>query len=305
MAQAALHRPAVPGATAAKVTKAQQLTPFQSLFAGGSAGAIEACITYPFEYAKTRSQLKSSFTSTPASPIRLLQQTISQQGLTALYTGCGALAAGTALKAGVRFLTFDAIKARLADSQGRVSTTNGILAGMTAGAVESVIAVTPTERIKTALIDDAKGARRIRSTAHGIGLLLQEQGVRQGLYRGLLSTTVKQSATSAVRMGAYNTMACQYAARLNGKRAGMMETFVMGAVAGVVTVYATQPFDTIKTRSQSAQGERLGAAIAGVWQEAGLRGFWRGSSMRLGRLVLSGGIVFAVYEQISTLMKLS
>lgn len=58
---------------------------------------------------------------------------------------------GTACKAGVRFLSFDAIKNKLVDSNGKLSPGRGILAGMTAGAVESVLVVTPTERIKTAL----------------------------------------------------------------------------------------------------------------------------------------------------------
>lgn len=37
------------------------------------------------------------------------------------------------------------------DDTGRLAPSRGILAGMIAGAVESVVAVTPTERIKTAL----------------------------------------------------------------------------------------------------------------------------------------------------------
>lgn len=58
---------------------------------------------------------------------------------------------GTAFKAGVRFLSFDSIKNQLKDHNGKLSPGKGILAGMIAGCVESVIAVTPTERIKTAL----------------------------------------------------------------------------------------------------------------------------------------------------------
>ena len=51
----------------------------------------------------------------------------------------------------MRFLTFDSIKAQLADADGKLSAGRGIIAGMAAGAVESVVAITPTERIKTAL----------------------------------------------------------------------------------------------------------------------------------------------------------
>jgi solute carrier family 25 citrate transporter 1 len=52
----------------------------------------------------------------------------------------------------VRFLSFDSIRNILADSNGKLTPGRGILAGMVAGCVESVIAVTPTERIKTALL---------------------------------------------------------------------------------------------------------------------------------------------------------
>lgn len=99
-------------------------------------------------------------------------------------------------------------------------------------------------------------------------------------------------------------MRSEFTSRYHRPPSGVAETFAMGAVAGVVTVYATQPLDTIKTRSQSARGQGMGAAMVGIWQDGGIRAFWRGSSMRLGRLILSGGIVFAAYEQISQLMRL-
>lgn len=51
----------------------------------------------------------------------------------------------------MRFLSFDSIRNILADESGKLSPGRGILAGMCAGIVESVVAVTPTERIKTAL----------------------------------------------------------------------------------------------------------------------------------------------------------
>lgn len=81
-----------------------------------------------------------------------------------------------------------------------------------------------------------------------------------------------------------------------------VNTFAMGAMAGVVTVYATQPFDVVKTRSQSARGATIQEAIKSVWADHGPGGFWKGSSMRLGRLLLSGGIVFSVYEQVAALL---
>lgn len=129
--------------------------------------------------------------------------------------------------------------------------------------------------------------------------MIKQHGVRE-VYRGLLSTTLKQSATSAVRMGSYNVI------RERSKQYGLPNnsaiTFGSGALAGIVTVYATQPFDTIKTRSQSTHGAGTAEAFRMVLLERGVRGFWSGSTMRLGRLVLSGGIVFTVYEKVSSLL---
>lgn len=78
----------------------------------------------------------------------------------------------------------------------------------------------------------------------------------------------------------------------------MFTNFGIGALAGVVTVYATQPFDTVKTRAQGVHGIGIVKATRGMMRDHGPRGFWKGSSMRLGRLLLSGGIVFSVYEEI-------
>lgn len=149
-------------------------------------------------------------------------------------------------------------------------------------------------------IDDAKsGARKYAGGTNALVTMVKEHGFAE-IYRGLVSTTLKQSATSAVRMGSYNLL------REQSKRYGLpnnsLVTFGSGSAAGIVTVYATQPFDTIKTRAQSARGAGTLEALRMVLSERGLRGLWSGSTMRLGRLILSGGIVFTVYEKVSSLL---
>jgi len=134
---------------------------------------------------------------------------------------------------------------------------------------------------------------------HAGQVLVRTHGVSE-LYRGLVSTTLKQSATSAVRMGTYNIL--KEVVRAREIKPSVLTTFGMGALAGVVTVYATQPLDSIKTRAQSAQGASFAEAVWSVVRDHGLRGFWKGSTMRLGRLLLSGGIVFSVYEEMASIL---
>ncbi|KAH6680027.1 mitochondrial carrier domain-containing protein [Plectosphaerella plurivora] len=281
-----------------KTSKKPQISPVLSLISGGVAGGVEATITYPFEFAKTRTQLSS--TKASGNPLAVIAQVARQDGIRSIYTGCSTLILGTTFKAGVRFLSYDTIRNMLMDDAGRLSPARGMLAGMIAGAFESIIAVTPTERLKTALIDDAKsGTRRFRGGTHALTTMIREQGIGE-VYRGLASTTMKQSATSAVRMGSYNVIK-EFSKQHNVPQ-NTATTFISGAVAGVITVYATQPFDSIKTVAQGAKGASTGEAFRQILTQRGIRGFWSGSTMRLGRLVLSGGIVFSVYEQVSAVL---
>lgn len=218
------------------------------------------------------------------------------EGLRALYKGCGALVFGSVGKDAVRFVFFDQIKEAFADPEtGTLTPGRNLLAGMAAGVVASITAVTPTERIKTALIDDARGERRFRSGLHATGVIWKEHGIL-GIYRGFAGTTLKQASATAFRLGTYNILKDYEKKRDIAQNTAV--NFANGSVAGTITTLATQPFDVIKTRSQSAKGTTTLDAIKSVLLDYGVRGFWKGTTMRLGRTVFSGGILFTSYEAV-------
>ncbi|EUC30904.1 hypothetical protein COCVIDRAFT_40709 [Bipolaris victoriae FI3] len=266
-----------------------------SLAAGGIAGGVEGFLSYPLEFAKTRVQLRAEKgVPTPRNPFLVITQIYRNEGIRALYKGCGALVFGSVGKDGVRFLFFDQIKASFADPEtGNLSPVRNLLAGMAAGVVASITAVTPTERIKTALIDDARTEKRFRSGLHATATIWKEHGIL-GLYRGFAGTTLKQASATAFRLGTYNILK-DYEKKKNIEQ-NTAVNFANGSVAGVVTTLSTQPFDVIKTRSQSAKGTSTAEAVKSVLLDYGVRGFWKGTTMRLGRTVFSGGILFTSYE---------
>lgn len=172
--------------------------------------------------------------------IAIIKETLKRSGVTGLYSGCTALILGNSVKAGVRFVSYDHFKHMLADPQvslmivllkqwleysfvcgneGKVSAPRSLLgvyqvlvqrastlmlllvAGLGAGMMEAIFAVTPSETIKcalrrilfpltnsfsrTKLIDDAKGPNpQYRGLIHGTTQIVKQEGIR-GIYRGL------------------------------------------------------------------------------------------------------------------------
>lgn len=263
------------------------------------AGGAEALATYPFEYAKTRVQLHK-VPGNRHNPFSVLTAVAKTEGLATIYTGCSTTVLGSAWKVSVRFVSFHFFRERLADSAGSLTPLKGIVAGFAAGLSESIIAVTPTERLKTVLIDSVKS----KVQAHNSGILafkviVQTQGVA-GLYQGLLPTVLKQSITQAVKMGSYNMI--KERSRNLGLPQHSVTTFLHGALAGAITVYVTQPLDTIKTAAQSGMGQSFSGAYRKIVLEDGIKGLWSGSTSRTARLVFSSGILYTVYENVAAIM---
>lgn len=281
----------------------QKEKPLHSLFAGATAGAVEAFLTYPTEFVKTRSQ----FGGKRESPIAIIRDTLKNKGVAGLYSGCTALVVGNSVKAGVRFVSYDHFKQMLANSEGKVSAPRSLLAGLGAGMTEAIFAVTPSETIKTKLIDDAKRPNpQYRGLIHGTASIVRQEGIF-GIYRGLFPVMMRQGANSAIRFTTYNTLK-QFVQSTSrpGQPLPSAITFGIGGIAGLVTVYTTMPLDVIKTRMQSlearAQYRNSFHCAYRIFTEEGILRFWTGTTPRLARLVLSGGIVFTVYENIIKLI---
>jgi solute carrier family 25 citrate transporter 1 len=272
------------------------------LISSAVAGGVEALATYPFEYAKTRVQLQS-IPGCHHNPLSVILNVARNDGIGAVYTGCSTLVLGTAFKVSIRFSSFAYLRSHLADDKGALTPMRGILAGALAGTAESVVAVTPTERLKTFLIDNARSqVKAYRGELHAYEDIIRTQSIR-GLWRGLVPTILKQSSTQGVKMGSYNVI--RELSRRHDLPQNGTTAFITGALAGTVTVYVTQPFDTIKTWAQSARGAGTIEAFRSVVQQTGFRGLWSGSTSRVGRLAFSSSILYTVYEKVANAMNRS
>ena len=120
-------------------------------------------------------------------------------GFFSLYNGLGVTLLFSVPKAGIRFGANSWCKGLLSNekNKGKLNMAEQFLAGMGAGTIEAILAVTPMETIKTKLIEKNQGL------VSGVRTILSESGIA-GLYQGLFATILKQASNQGLRFMFFN-----------------------------------------------------------------------------------------------------
>jgi solute carrier family 25 citrate transporter 1 len=236
-----------------------------------------------------------------------------------LYTGCTALATSNALKASVRFFAFSSSKEWLQSFSVFNENTATLLAGLTAGTTESILVVTPAEALKTRVIEANRlgvGVGTGAGGAPGMARMARQMIATDGIgafWRGTAPVIGKQAVNSGVRFTTFGVLQAEAGRRWPETSGAAGATLVIGALSGIATVYvscqitcppafslicnryASMPFDNIKTHIQSAAHVRrsmLNCAVD-IARKEGIIAFWRGTTPRLMRLMVSGIIAIS------------
>jgi len=277
--------------------------PLKSIVSGAIAGGVEICITYPTEYVKTQMQLYEKLGK--QGPIQIAVDTVKKHGILGIYRGLSPLLYFSVPKSAVRFWAYEQARNVLKDPSGKMTTTNSILAGLVAGVTEAVVVVTPMETIKVKFIHDQLGPNsQYRGFFHGISSIAKQQGFA-GCYRGLMPTILKQGSNQMIRFGVYNTLGNYFTK--NDPKASMttLQSLFAGALAGAASVFGNTPIDVVKTRMQGLEAHKYKNALdctLQVWRNEGVRGFYKGTVPRLGRVCADVAIQMTLYSKILLLL---
>ncbi|KAH7323046.1 mitochondrial carrier protein [Stachybotrys elegans] len=154
------------------------------------------------------------------------------------------------------------------------------------------------------MIHTASATGKSPSFTGAVSTLVRQEGVR-GLWSGLTPVLCKQGTNSAVRFTTFAVLQERVASWWPSSKQGILSTLVIGGISGVFTVYASMPFDNIKTRMQGVDARYKGMldCTAQIFRNDGILAFWRGTSPRLVRLTLSSGIAFTVYDVVARQIK--
>ncbi|XP_005987562.1 tricarboxylate transport protein, mitochondrial-like isoform X1 [Latimeria chalumnae] len=280
--------------------------PGKAILAGGLAGGIEICITFPTEYVKTQLQLDER-----ANPPRYksigdcVRLTVQDHGVRGLYRGLSSLLYGSIPKSAVRFGMFEFLSNQMKDLDGKLNSRNSLLCGLGAGVAEAILVVCPMETIKVKFIHDQSSSHpRYRGFYHGIREIVREQGVR-GTYQGLTATVLKQGSNQAIRFFVMISLRNWYKGDDPHKEMNPFITAAFGATAGAASVFGNTPLDVIKTRMQGLEARKYKNTMDCAYQiikNEGSLALYKGTVPRLGRVCLDVAIVFVIYEEVVKLL---
>ena len=121
-----------------------------------------------------------------------------------------------------------------------------------------------------------------------------------------MGTLIRETGGSASWFGSYEGVSLLFrrADRLGPEDSlPIWQQMTAGAIAGVTYNFMFYPADTIKSRMQTEDVSKItpdkrtfGAVGRTLWNEQGLRGFYRGCGITVGRAAPSSAFIFTIYE---------
>lgn len=315
------------------------------LFSGAVAGCAEALTCHPLDTIKVRLQLRGERSarkptvasnllpnqpklgnvSTTAAAQSVKQEAVSgfrktfigvglsiveKEGFLSLYKGLGAVVSGIIPKMAIRFSSFEYYKEKLADEKGVTSSAGIFMAGLGAGATESILVVTPMDVIKIRLqaqrhsMTDPMDMPKYRNAAHCAYVMVREEGLAS-LYKGVTLTVIRQGTNQAANFTVYQYLKKKLTEAQPEYKDSLpaYQHLLMGFVSGACGPLFNAPVDTIKTRIQKNPSKEKGwtrfkTITQGIIKNEGYLAFYKGLTPRVLRVAPGQAITFMVYERV-------
>lgn len=187
--------------------------------------------------------------------------------------------------------------------------------GACAGAV-ATCSCYPLDLIRTRLATQLDSNIKYRGILHAVQVIRHEEGAR-GLYRGLVATCCVTVPNLAINFTLYESMKEQMIRRRDDDSVAVVdpvahltaiESLVCGAVAGIMSSLTTFPIDVLRRRLQlhtlyspcsrrSSGAPDIRSIASSLYQEQGVRGFYRGLTPELLKVVPMVGITFGSFDR--------
>ncbi|CAH1766482.1 13454_t:CDS:2 [Entrophospora sp. SA101] len=277
-----------------------------SLTLGSIAGSVGATSVYPIDLVKTRMQNQRTKVVGEVlykNSIDCFRKVLKSEGIAGLYSGLGPQLIGVAPEKAIKLTANDFVRSLLTDKKtGEISFKREILSGGVAGGCQ--VFTNPLEIVKIRLQVQGQAAKSyIKPTPHKSALSIVKTLGITGLYKGTCACLLRDIPFSAIYFPAYSHIKKDFFQDgKDGKKCGLGELLLSGAIAGMPAAYFTTPADVIKTRLQAEarQGQTqyngIIDATKKICREEGFKALFRGGPARVLRSSPQFGTTLMVYE---------
>lgn len=293
----------------------------KDIVCGSVAGVVGKYIEYPFDTIKVR--LQSQPNTIPlrySGPLDCFKQSLQRDGFLGIYRGISAPLVGAAVETSTLFFSYriacDALKASgvypelKRHPEKDLPYTGMLYCGMVAGAITSLF-LTPIELVKCKMqvpLETPGGFVAQPGILSVIASIHRHQGLL-GYWHGQFGTLIRETGGGAAWFGGYEGMKMFFKTLNTSAKADddlpVWQRMASGSVAGAAYNFMFYPADTIKSRMQTEDVQKLtggkstfSAVGKALWKQHGLKGMYRGCGITVGRSIPSSAFIFTVYEEL-------
>lgn len=280
---------------------------------GTMAGFAAKIVDHPLDTVKVLLQTQDTSTNGKIryrGAVHCLVDTWKSKGIRGLYKGISSPLIGSMAENALLFWAYNIFKKALGETQGNELPLGKLaLAGGLAGAVVPFVN-TPVELIKCRLQVQNSASGNFRYYKGPVDVIiktLKTEGLVKGLYRGNMSTLLREIPGNCVWYGVYEGF-CKYMTPVDKKKAdlGPSVHLMGGALAGFGYWTAFYPADTVKSMIQTSSDHTKKGffeTLAQIYNHQGLRGLYRGWGVTVTRAAPSHALLLAVYEHTMKLLQ--
>ncbi|GAA5848778.1 hypothetical protein JCM3766R1_005305 [Sporobolomyces carnicolor] len=307
------------------------------LLAGGMAGAVSRTATAPFDRLKvylitspstvplaskatTTSGSSKSKAATTKPPRRnagslaaAVRAVYSQGGVKAFWTGNMLNIIKIFPESAIKFLSYESAKRVFAQhwdcvpDQTMISNTSRFISGGIGGVV-SQLSIYPIESLKTRVMSSTGGSKRGNALIIETFLDMYKKGGLAFFFRGLPAGLIGVFPYAAIDMSTFEGIKISYT-KWAGEEPGIAGSLCFGAVSGGVGATSVYPLNLVRTRLQAQGTPAHPQVYTGIrdaaikcFQREGWRGFYKGLTPTLVKVVPAVAISYAVYDQSKRLL---
>ncbi|RVE53446.1 hypothetical protein evm_001816 [Chilo suppressalis] len=260
--------------------------------AGALAGLSVDAALYPLDTLKTRLQSQQGFHKAG--------------GFRGVYRGLSPVISTSMPTSSLFFMSYETTKKYL---QPHVATQYAPFVHMFAASVGEVLACVirvPTEIVKqrkqTYVGSESRSSIRILVEAY------KAEGIRNGVYRGFLSTVARDLPFSFIELPIWEMLKTLVKNHNDGQISNF-QSALCGSIAGGIAGAVTTPLDLAKTRIMLAEDYavtrklRIRPVLTSIYLQSGIKGLFAGVTPRLTGFMLGGFVFFGVYDDAKSVVE--